>query len=114
MNGARQYGVVEAAAERLVRVDAGCVTGDIVGSQRWGCGPRLEGALQRIGEHPDGGMLVYMAGHEGRGIGLWAKAATYLLQDGGQDTYQANRSLGLPDDDLGARPSIFTADEEIA
>jgi GTP cyclohydrolase II len=43
-------------------------------------------------------MLIYMSGHEGRGIGLWAKAATYLLQDGGEDTYQANRSLGLPDD----------------
>ncbi|MEL0162093.1 MAG: GTP cyclohydrolase II, partial [Halieaceae bacterium] len=40
----------------------------------------------------------YMAGHEGRGIGLWAKAATYLLQDAGENTYQANRSLGLPDD----------------
>ena len=39
-----------------------------------------------------------MAGHEGRGIGLWAKAATYLLQDAGENTYQANRSLGLPDD----------------
>ena len=39
-----------------------------------------------------------MSGHEGRGIGLWAKAATYLLQDSGEDTYQANRSLGLPDD----------------
>jgi GTP cyclohydrolase II len=43
-------------------------------------------------------MIVYMSGHEGRGIGLWAKAATYLLQDAGEDTYQANRSLGLPDD----------------
>ena len=39
-----------------------------------------------------------MSGHEGRGIGLWAKAATYLLQDSGEDTYEANRSLGLPDD----------------
>ena len=43
-----------------------------------------------------GGYLVYMAGHEGRGH--WAKAATYLLQDDGEDTYQANQSLGLPDD----------------
>ncbi len=43
-------------------------------------------------------MIVYMSGHEGRGIGLWAKAATYLLQDAGENTYQANRSLGLPDD----------------
>ncbi|MDH3847137.1 MAG: GTP cyclohydrolase II, partial [Gammaproteobacteria bacterium] len=45
-----------------------------------------------------GGMVVYMSGHEGRGIGLWAKAATYLLQDAGENTYEANRSLGLPDD----------------
>ena len=43
-------------------------------------------------------MVVYMSGHEGRGIGLWAKAATYILQDAGENTYQANRSLGLPDD----------------
>ena len=51
-----------------------------------------------ISEDEQGGLLIYMSGHEGRGIGLWAKAATYLLQDGGEDTYQANRSLGLPDD----------------
>ena len=43
-------------------------------------------------------MVIYMSGHEGRGIGLWAKAATYLLQDDGEDTYQANRSLGLDED----------------
>jgi len=42
--------------------------------------------------------VIYMSGHEGRGIGLWAKAATYLLQDAGENTYEANRSLGLPDD----------------
>ena len=42
--------------------------------------------------------MIYMSGHEGRGIGLWAKAITYLLQDDGQDTYQANISLGLPED----------------
>jgi GTP cyclohydrolase II len=50
-----------------------------------------------------------MAGHEGRGIGLWAKAATYLLQDAGEDTYQANRSLGLPDDcrDFGDAASLL-------
>ena len=50
-----------------------------------------------------------MAGHEGRGIGLWAKAATYLLQDAGEDTYQANRSLGLPDDsrDFGDAASVL-------
>ncbi|MEM1438142.1 MAG: GTP cyclohydrolase II [Pseudomonadota bacterium] len=98
VNSVLQYGNLEAAAEPLVRVHSSCLTGDVFGSQRCECGPQLEGALKRITEHAGGGMLVYMAGHEGRGIGLWAKAATYLLQDGGQDTYQANRSLGLPDD----------------
>ncbi len=82
----------------LVRVHSSCLTGDVFGSRRCECGPQLASALQRIAEDPTGGFLVYMAGHEGRGIGLWAKAATYLLQDAGEDTYQANRSLGLPDD----------------
>ncbi len=82
----------------LVRVHSSCLTGDVFGSQRCECGPQLESALERISSDPAGGMLIYMAGHEGRGIGLWAKAATYLLQDEGQDTYQANQLLGLPDD----------------
>ena len=82
----------------LVRVHSNCLTGDVFGSERCECGPQLHAAMARIAEDPRGGYLVYMAGHEGRGIGLWAKAATYLLQDGGEDTYQANRSLGLPDD----------------
>ena len=82
----------------LVRVHSSCVTGDVFGSQRCECGPQLIAALERIARHEGGGMVVYMAGHEGRGIGLWAKAATYLLQDAGESTYQANRSLGLPDD----------------
>ena len=74
------------------------MTGDVFGSERCDCGPQLDDAIRRISEDPAGGYLVYMAGHEGRGIGLWAKAATYLLQDAGEDTYQANQSLGLPDD----------------
>lgn len=82
----------------LVRVHSSCLTGDVFGSQRCECGPQLESAIERIQEDGDGGMVIYMSGHEGRGIGLWAKAATYLLQDAGEDTYQANRSLGLPDD----------------
>ena len=82
----------------LVRVHSNCLTGDVFGSQRCDCGPQLDAAISRIKADPAGGYLVYMAGHEGRGIGLWAKAATYLLQDAGEDTYQANRSLGLPDD----------------
>ena len=82
----------------LVRVHSNCLTGDVFGSLRCDCGPQLDYAIRRISDDPSGGFIVYMAGHEGRGIGLWAKAATYLLQDGGEDTYQANRSLGLPDD----------------
>ena len=82
----------------LVRVHSNCLTGDVFGSQRCDCGPQLASAIKNIDQDPAGGYIVYMAGHEGRGIGLWAKAATYLLQDAGEDTYQANRSLGLPDD----------------
>ena len=92
------------------------LTGDVFGSERCECGPQLAGALERITAESSGGLLVYMAGHEGRGIGLWAKAATYLLQDAGEDTYQANRSLGLPDDsrdftDAAALLHHFVGDE---
>ncbi len=82
----------------LVRVHSSCMTGDVFGSQRCECGPQFQSAIDLINQDEQGGMLIYMSGHEGRGIGLWAKAATYLLQDSGEDTYQANRSLGLPDD----------------
>ncbi|MSQ69224.1 MAG: GTP cyclohydrolase II [Gammaproteobacteria bacterium] len=82
----------------LVRVHSSCMTGDVFGSQRCECGPQFMSALQRINAEEAGGLLVYMSGHEGRGIGLWAKAATYLLQDAGENTYQANRTLGLSDD----------------
>lgn len=86
-------------AERpLVRVHSNCLTGDVFGSERCECGPQLASAMERISNDPAGGMIVYMAGHEGRGIGLWAKAATYLLQDAGENTYQANQSLGLDAD----------------
>ncbi len=86
------------ADDCLVRVHSSCLTGDVFGSARCECGPQLAAALSRIQQHPSGGLVVYMAGHEGRGIGLWAKAATYLLQDAGENTYQANESLGLPAD----------------
>ncbi|MCP4233437.1 MAG: GTP cyclohydrolase II, partial [Aestuariibacter sp.] len=67
------------AENPLVRVHSNCLTGDVFGSQRCECGPQLESAVQRISQDPSGGLIVYMSGHEGRGIGLWAKAATYLL-----------------------------------
>jgi len=99
----------------LVRVHSSCMTGDVFGSLRCECGPQLQVALLRIHEDKQGGMVVYMSGHEGRGIGLWAKAATYLLQDAGEDTYEANRSLGLPDDsrdfsDAGSLLKFFLKD----
>ena len=81
----------------LVRVHSCCLTGDIFGSMRCDCGPQLDAAFVQMKEQ-GGGAVVYMSGHEGRGIGLWAKAITYLLQDAGQDTFEANVSLGLPED----------------
>ncbi|MCP4215156.1 MAG: GTP cyclohydrolase II [bacterium] len=83
-------------SQPLVRIHSCCMTGDVFGSLRCECGPQLEQAFERI--DGEGGAVIYMSGHEGRGIGLWAKAVTYLLQDGGQDTYEANLSLGLPED----------------
>lgn len=82
----------------LVRVHSCCMTGDVFGSRRCECGPQFQAAIERVSADEQGGLLIYMSGHEGRGIGLWAKAATYLLQDAGENTYQANRTLGLPDD----------------
>ncbi|HZW57641.1 MAG TPA: GTP cyclohydrolase II [Nitrososphaerales archaeon] len=81
----------------LIRLHSGCHTGDILGSMRCDCGPQFHEALRRIVENRCGA-LVYIASHEGRGIGLWAKALTYLLQDRGYDTYVANEVLGFPTD----------------
>jgi GTP cyclohydrolase II len=97
VNSVLLYGEFETAARPLVRVHSNCLTGDVFGSMRCDCGPQLEATLRRI-VAAGTGALIYMAGHEGRGIGLWAKAITYLLQDAGEDTYQANESLGLPAD----------------
>lgn len=107
---------MDKSARPLVRVHSSCLTGDVFGSQRCECGPQLIAALERIAADPAGGLVVYMAGHEGRGIGLWAKAATYLLQDAGKNTYEANRSLGLADDsrdfsDAGALLHYFIGDQ---
>lgn len=85
------------AASPLVRLHSCCLTGDVFGSRRCDCGPQLARAFADI-KAAGAGAVVYMSGHEGRGIGLWAKAMTYLLQDGGEDTYAANTALGLPED----------------
>ncbi|MBN1944326.1 MAG: GTP cyclohydrolase II [Bradymonadales bacterium] len=97
VNSVLVHGDLAKASLPLVRVHSSCLTGDVFGSKRCECGPQLDKALEAISGQ-EAGALVYMAGHEGRGIGLWAKAITYLLQDAGEDTYQANRSLGLPED----------------
>ncbi len=98
VNSVLAIGNAESRDNPLVRVHSSCLTGDVFGSQRCECGPQFVSALERIDKDEHGGYLIYMSGHEGRGIGLWAKAATYLLQDAGENTYEANRSLGLPDD----------------
>jgi GTP cyclohydrolase II len=97
VNSVLLFGDFDQAEAPLVRIHSNCMTGDVFGSLRCDCGPQLRNAFERIREE-GAGALVYMAGHEGRGIGLWAKAITYLLQDAGQDTYQANENLGLPID----------------
>ena len=80
----------------LVRLHSECLTGDTFGSQRCDCGPQLERALERVAA--EGGVVVYLRGHEGRGVGLVAKLQAYALQDQGLDTVDAQVELGLPID----------------
>jgi 3,4-dihydroxy 2-butanone 4-phosphate synthase/GTP cyclohydrolase II len=81
----------------LVRVHSECLTGDVFGSRRCDCGAQLDAALRAVAA-AGRGVVVYLRGHEGRGIGLAHKLAAYNLQERGHDTVEANRALGLPVD----------------
>ena len=97
------------ASKPLVRLHSECLTGDAFGSQRCDCGPQLERSLERVAA--EGGVVVYLRGHEGRGVGLVSKLRAYALQDNGFDTVDAQTELDLPVDarEYAAGAAILTS-----
>jgi 3,4-dihydroxy 2-butanone 4-phosphate synthase/GTP cyclohydrolase II len=93
----------------LVRMHSECITGEAFGSLKCECGPQLDFALEKIANDPKGGVVIYLRGQEGRGIGLLNKLKAYALQEQGLDTVEANLALGLPSEarEYGAAVSIL-------